>query len=236
MNARASVSLAFALVACHAPAQPTAPSRVVLAAAPQAKPSATNVEPAPVAAAQPSSPAEAPALIDERPLDPKLIWSDDLNLRQGVSVVTGSLPAEVVQRIVRQHFGGVRACVQRAEPSGQISLTATFHIDRSGAAGRDAKVQTDPRDSKLGECVAALFRTLSFPQPEGGSVAVTYPIIATREVVSNTAAGKQHGKKGTMWGDSIGRSFGARGLGLSGRGAGGGGHGEGICLCGPVPQ
>src|SRR5260221_8473837 len=36
--------------------------------------------------------------------------------------------------------------------------------------------------------------------------------------------------RGNMWGDSIGDSFGAGGLGLSGVGEGGGGRGEGIGL------
>src|SRR6185436_17342197 len=38
--------------------------------------------------------------------------------------------------------------------------------------------------------------------------------------------------RGNMWGDSIGDSFGAGGLGLSGVGEGGGGSGEGIGLGG----
>jgi hypothetical protein len=121
--------------------------------------------------------------------------------------------------------------LDRAKPRAITRMTTTFTIDRSGAVASEPTVKTEPVDSALSACVAKRFHDLSFPQPEGGTVSVTYPITAAREAIPKSGPRKSSKtKKGSTWGDTIGESFGAGGLGLSDVGEGGGGRGEGIGL------
>src|SRR5690606_12372726 len=56
-------------------------------------------------------------------------------VRMGASSVTGQLPKEVVQRIVRQNFGRFRLCYERglaSNPNLEGQVTARFVINRQG--------------------------------------------------------------------------------------------------------
>ena len=57
------------------------------------------------------------------------------SLRQGALQVSGHLPPEVIQRIVRQHFGRLRICYEnglRTDPKLAGRVNVQFVIDRSG--------------------------------------------------------------------------------------------------------
>ncbi|HEY1693037.1 MAG TPA: AgmX/PglI C-terminal domain-containing protein [Polyangiaceae bacterium] len=101
-------------------------------------------------------------------------------IREGATSVNGRLPAEVIQRIVRQNFGRFRLCYEnglRNNPNLQGRVTVKFVIDRSGAVGMTADGGSDIPDSSVVQCVVRGFGNLSFPQPEGGMVTVVYPIM-----------------------------------------------------------
>ena len=102
------------------------------------------------------------------------------HLRDTTPNVNGRLPAEVIQRIVRQNFGRFRLCYEnslRNNPNLQGRVTVKFVIDRSGAVGMTADGGSDIPDSGVVQCVVRGFGNLSFPQPEGGMVTVVYPIL-----------------------------------------------------------
>jgi hypothetical protein len=102
------------------------------------------------------------------------------HMRDTVPNVNGRLPAEVIQRIVRQNFGRFRLCYEnglRGNPNLQGRVTVKFVIDRSGAVGTTADGGSDIPDSGVVQCVVRGFGNLSFPQPEGGMVTVVYPIL-----------------------------------------------------------
>jgi len=94
----------------------------------------------------------------------------------------GRLPAEVIERIVRQNFGRFRLCYERgllSDPKLEGRVTVRFVI------GRDGRVSSvggggDLPDSGVVSCVTRAFYGLSFPQPEGGVVTVSYPLAFTR--------------------------------------------------------
>ena len=91
------------------------------------------------------------------------------------------IPAEVIQRIVRQNFGRFRMCYEsglRNNPNLQGRVAVSFVIDRSGRVST-ASGGGDLPDSSVTACVARQFYSLNFPQPEGGVVTVTYPILFT---------------------------------------------------------
>jgi hypothetical protein len=102
------------------------------------------------------------------------------SLREGVVTVNGRLPPEVIRRIVRQNFGRFRLCYEnglRARPdlTGRVSIH--FVIDRAGAVASASNGGSDLPSADVVACVARGFSGLSFPQPEGGTVTVDYPIV-----------------------------------------------------------
>ncbi len=100
----------------------------------------------------------------------------------GGTSVSGHLPPEVIQRIVRQNYGRFRGCYERglsANPNLTGRVTARFIIDRDGAVSNAANGGSDLPDSKVVSCVLSQFYGISFPPPENGIVTVSYPIMFT---------------------------------------------------------
>jgi hypothetical protein len=100
-------------------------------------------------------------------------------VRMGATTVSGRLPPEVIQRIVRQSFGRFRLCYEnglRSNPNLQGRVAVRFVIDRSGAVSSVGNGGSDLPDASVVSCVVRSFSGLSFPQPEGGIVTVVYPI------------------------------------------------------------
>lgn len=99
----------------------------------------------------------------------------------GITTVSGRLPSEVIQRIVRQNFGRFRNCYEmglRANPNLEGRVTARFVIGSDGAVS-NVSAGGDLPDAQVKSCVASAFYGLSFPTPEGGIVTVSYPIMLT---------------------------------------------------------
>jgi TonB family protein len=96
------------------------------------------------------------------------------------TLVVGSLPGETVERVIHLNRARFRACYaagvsRNAALAGRVIVE--FTIRRSGEVG-DAAVaaaSTLP-DGEVRACLLDAFRHLSFPQPEGGVVSVTYPM------------------------------------------------------------
>jgi len=102
------------------------------------------------------------------------------HIHEESTTVSGRLPPEVIQRIVRQNFGRFRLCYEhgmRSNPNLQGRVTVKFVIDRSGAVELTADGGSDLPDRDVVQCVVRSFGNLSFPPPEGGMVTVAYPIV-----------------------------------------------------------
>ena len=98
---------------------------------------------------------------------------------RGVTVVSGKIPGEVIQRIVRQSFGRFRVCYEaglRNNPALSGRVAVRFAIDRHGAVANASNGGSDLPDSTVVSCIVRSFSGLSFPEPEGGLVTVVYPI------------------------------------------------------------
>jgi hypothetical protein len=96
------------------------------------------------------------------------------------TLVSGHLPPEVVQRIVRQNYGRFRMCYEnglRLNPNLTGRITARFVIGREGAVTNASNGGSDMPDSGVTACVVQAFYGLSFPKPENGIVMVSYPIM-----------------------------------------------------------
>jgi hypothetical protein len=102
------------------------------------------------------------------------------SLRTGAVQVTGRLPPEVVQRIVRQNFGRFRLCYEqglRTKPSLTGRVSTRFVIDRAGAVASATDAGSDLPSPTVVSCVVRAFSNLLFPQPEGGTVTVVFPVL-----------------------------------------------------------
>ncbi|HET9955537.1 MAG TPA: AgmX/PglI C-terminal domain-containing protein [Polyangiaceae bacterium] len=100
-------------------------------------------------------------------------------MHPGVTSVSGRLPPEVIQRVVRQNFGRFRMCFNeglRRNPNLEGRVAARFVIDRSGAVSAVSNGGSDLPDSAVVSCVLSAFYGLSFPEPQNGIVSVVYPI------------------------------------------------------------
>jgi hypothetical protein len=97
----------------------------------------------------------------------------------GVTHVSGRLPPEVIQRIVRQNYGRFRFCYEQGltrNPNLEGRVATRFVIGRDGAVSNAQNGGSDLPDATVVACIVQSFYGLSFPAPEGGIVTVTYPI------------------------------------------------------------
>ncbi len=100
-------------------------------------------------------------------------------LRQGATQVSGRLPPEVIQRIVRQNFGRFRLCYEnglKSNPHLQGKVSIRFVISARGEVSSVADGGSDLPDPSVVSCIQGGFRGLSFPEPESGTVTVVYPM------------------------------------------------------------
>jgi len=102
------------------------------------------------------------------------------HMRPGATVVSGRLPPEVIQRIVRQNYGRFRCCYEQGlshNPNLEGRIQVRFIIGRDGSVSNVQNGGSDLPDSGVVGCVIGAYYGLSFPQPEGGIVTVAYPIM-----------------------------------------------------------
>jgi hypothetical protein len=103
-----------------------------------------------------------------------------IGVRSANAIVSGRLPSEVIQRVVRQNFGRFRLCYAQGltrNPNLEGRVAARFVISRDGAVSAVSNGGSDLPDSAVTSCVLSAFYGLSFPKPELGIVTVVYPIL-----------------------------------------------------------
>lgn len=102
------------------------------------------------------------------------------SMKLGQTTVSGRLPPEVIQRIVRQNYGRFRMCYEQGlarNPNLEGRITVRFIIGRDGSVSNVTKGGSDLPDPGVANCIVNAYYGLSFPEPEGGIVTVVYPIM-----------------------------------------------------------
>jgi pSer/pThr/pTyr-binding forkhead associated (FHA) protein len=102
-------------------------------------------------------------------------------VRSAPPAVSGRIPPEVIQRIVRINYGRFRACYEsglRSNPNLAGAVTVNFIINRDGQVSSVGGGGSLP-DSAVVSCISNAFYGLTFPQPEGGIVTVSYSLSLT---------------------------------------------------------
>lgn len=100
----------------------------------------------------------------------------------GPVTVSGRLPPQVIQRVIRQNHGRFRLCYERglsANPSLEGRVSVRFVIGRNGAVSNVANAGSSLPAADVVGCVVRAFYGLSFPKPEDGLVTVSYPLSFT---------------------------------------------------------
>ena len=97
--------------------------------------------------------------------------------------VEGRLDPRIIQRIVRQNHGRFLACYQdalRANPALQGRVAVLFVIGRDGSVSLAREsAGSDLPNAGVRDCIVRRFYDLGFPEPAGGTVHVTYPLVFT---------------------------------------------------------
>jgi hypothetical protein len=98
---------------------------------------------------------------------------------EGPALSSAGLPAEVVQRIVRQNFGRFRLCYESGlhlDPTLAGTVRVRFVVETDGAVGTVSDAGSTLPDSGVVACIERGFGSLSFPAPAGGALTVTYSL------------------------------------------------------------
>lgn len=101
-------------------------------------------------------------------------------VRVGASSVSGRLPPEVIQRVVRRNFGQYRYCYEKGlakNPTLTGRVSVRFVIGKDGATTQVSSAGSDLPSKEVVDCVLKAFERLSYPAPEGGVVVVVYPLM-----------------------------------------------------------
>jgi hypothetical protein len=105
----------------------------------------------------------------------------------------GTLKPELIQRTIREGYGGFRDCYERGRIGNSDLQGMTIAILEINTNGRITSVKFMPRPKRgasprpgspgttlpaagVLKCMAKHYKTLQFPKPVGGQVIVNYPI------------------------------------------------------------
>lgn len=94
--------------------------------------------------------------------------------------VSGRLPPEVIQSVVRIGFKHLRVCYEAGlgrDPKLQGKVLVRFIIERDGTVKDARDGGSDIPDMAVRDCVVNKFFGFKFPPTEGGVVTVVYPIM-----------------------------------------------------------
>lgn len=94
--------------------------------------------------------------------------------------VSGRVPAEVIQRVLRGKNDALQACWEgaRTTPTGvQERVVVRFVIDPRGAVASAVDAGSTTSSARLVDCVLGVFRSTVFPAPEGSAITVVYPLL-----------------------------------------------------------
>jgi TonB family protein len=94
---------------------------------------------------------------------------------------TGSLPKEVIRRVIRKHRREVLDCYQRELKKDDTlggRLLVSFTITKTGRVVAVSTKKDTVGNKRLSQCVTSKIRRWVFPEPTGGGIVrVTYPFV-----------------------------------------------------------
>jgi|GEM_PF-6650760 len=114
---------------------------------------------------------------DARPRD--LVGAPQV--RAGEVDVRGSLPREVIQRVIRMHLNEVRFCYERElanQPNLAGRVNVRFVISPTGAVQTASVASSTLSSAPVETCVSGAVQRWTFPAPDGGGIVIVdYPFV-----------------------------------------------------------
>jgi hypothetical protein len=99
----------------------------------------------------------------------------------GRTIIQGSLTKEEIGRVIRRNLARFKYCYEKqlnANPNLQGKISVYFSIAPTGAVAQASVRETSMNDQNVESCVLTVMRSLKFPKPWGGGIAVvTYPFV-----------------------------------------------------------
>lgn len=92
----------------------------------------------------------------------------------------GRLSPDTIQTTIRQNYGRFRLCYEAGlarSPTLAGNVSTRFVIERDGHTTDVGIVDNQLPDCQVVECIRSAYETIEFPAPDGGIVAVVYPIM-----------------------------------------------------------
>jgi TonB family protein len=93
----------------------------------------------------------------------------------------GSLPKEIIRKVIRSHIDEVKSCYERhlvKNATAQGRIDVQFTIDATGKVVAAKVFRSDLKSQTLEQCVISTIRKWVFPKPKGGGIViVTYPFV-----------------------------------------------------------
>ena len=121
-------------------------------------------------------------MITSAPLKPKKRpVIDNGELSSGSPRIVGSLPKEVIRRVVRRNLSQVRYCYERElmkNPRLVGKLTIKWVVAADGTVARASVMDSQLNNPAVERCMTQKIKRWRFPKPKGGGIVVVkYPFI-----------------------------------------------------------
>ncbi|MGF1510127.1 MAG: AgmX/PglI C-terminal domain-containing protein [Myxococcota bacterium] len=105
----------------------------------------------------------------------------DIDIAIGRTIVRGSLPKELIRRVINQHMAQIRYCYEKEltrSPGIFGRVSTRFTIGPNGLV-QDAMVPSSTLgNTTVEQCIVSKIKTWKFPKPKGGGVViVNYPFV-----------------------------------------------------------
>lgn len=92
----------------------------------------------------------------------------------------GSVEAAVIKAVMTRNASGFKHCYEKAlaqDPTLEGKVTLTFTIDASGKVSEAGVGTSTLGDAEVEKCMVNRLKKMRFPEPEAGSLKVSYPIV-----------------------------------------------------------
>lgn len=124
-------------------------------------------------------PRDAGAAPDECPMTEPPDEAPRARIRSGPPV-TNYIPPEIIKRPIRARAACFRGCYRAAlsrNPELHGRIATRFVIDLDGWVRKVRVVEDELGDHDFADCIRRAFVGLQYPEPEGESVTVVYPLV-----------------------------------------------------------
>ena len=106
---------------------------------------------------------------------------EKVKVNSGKITVMGTLPKEVIRRVIRQRNKNFRYCYEKElirDPKISGKVMVKFTIAKTGGVSKASVQSTTLKNKPLESCLIKTIKAMKFPKPSGGGIVIiSYPFI-----------------------------------------------------------